>query len=360
MAAAAARDPDVGFPGPSFVADGSGRPLSRSGSIQDWPVGFTIRGGAGRRVWLWYPAARLVGERFTLRDYLIEPFGATPSDRGITGFRRSVTAVATLSDDQLSRLLATEMPVSRDAPSASGRFPVVLLGTGLNAPGYLLTETAEFLARRGYIVAGAPSHGAREGEALAFDTTGVVALVALLNQARATAAAHPGADTSRLAVVAWSVGGVAGSAFAVRRGGVGALVSLDSGIEYRYGDSLLTAMAVDSRCLRAPRLHLIAGGPPRVEVPRSRRVFDEPSLGAAYRLTVPELTHGEFTGPFGLRGAAVHDAARRRVQRGQRRVEDALAGFLGRYLDGSRDTAAFEVSGLGRRAADSAVSCPSR
>jgi hypothetical protein len=68
----------------------------------------------------------------------------------------------------------------------------------------------------------------------------------------------------------------------------------------------------------------------------------------------------EYTGPFGLRGAAVHDAARRRVQRGHRRVEDMVAGFLGRYLDGARDTTAFEVSGLGRRPADAGLSCRGR
>ena len=321
------------------------------------PVGFTVRGTAGARVWVWYPAAVPKQGRFALGEYLIAPFDAVANDRGAFGFRRMVRENATVTDEQFSRLLATDLPVSRDPPAASGPFPLVLLGTGLNAPGYLLTEVAEFLAGQGYVVAGAPSHAAVEGERLSFDTAGVGTQVATMEKVRGIAAAFPGVDTNRIGVVGWSVGGVAGVTFAARRPGVRALVSLDSGVEYRYGDSLLVAMGVAVECLAIPRLHLIAGGPPRFEVPRSRRLFDSPSLGDAYRLVIPELIHSEFTSPYGLRGAVHYDAARRRVQRGQSRAFQALAVFLDRYLVANPNSKPMDDLGLARRAADPNVAC---
>ena len=307
------------------------------------PVGFTVREpadssrrygeGTARpiRMYLWYPAGP-GGTPMRYRDYLGEPV-----ERFVARLEQAPEKAA--SPETIERLLDRPMGARRDAPALPGRRPLVLFGNGMNAPAYLYSVLCEYLASQGYAVAAIPSMGTAPGRALPFDTTGIATQVADLEFALRAAGGLPFADTSRVALAAWSVGGVSTAVVASRHPSVRALLSLDAASGYVYGIDLLRQMGYDLERFRTPYMHLKGAREGRFVVPRTDTFFTTLSARAgfrdAYEVTVPGLQHHHFTVLLGLLSPSEPEGERwQEVQEGTATAWRFALAFLDRYARG--------------------------
>ncbi|ALK99373.2 hypothetical protein AM586_05460 [Massilia sp. WG5] len=184
---------------------------------------------------VWYPA-KARGKPLTWRDYMAtrpteDAFWLSPAE-----VRRSIDVdfadiSASLTPAIADKVLAQPMWGSRDAPAASGKFPVVIYAPSHSANAAENVDLCEYLASHGYIVIASRSLGPRT-KAMTTDLEGLEAqagdIAFLIGQAHAM----PQADMSRIAVAGFSWGGLANVLAAARDDRIRALVSLDGSVRY--------------------------------------------------------------------------------------------------------------------------------
>lgn len=305
---------------------------------------FTPKSGAARarpvRMFVWYPARKIRGKQpLTFRAY-VEAEGRGLSDAA-PRFRDTVGGGAELSETQLQTILDSPTRAFADAARASGRFPVVLLGGGLNGAAYHHTLLAEYLASHGYVVAALSTLPEREGDRLAFNNkTGLGLLVGDLEFALRELAGDSQVDVDRLGLAGWSVGGVALAALAARDTRVDGVVSLDSGLSYDYGLSLLDEFLPARQSQSTPVLDLRGLVPNSVAVARDAKYFDSVT-GEVIRVNIASLNHVQCTSlallVSGITG--VGDKAESRT--GYRALAAYTKAFLDHHVRGDRRAAAF-------------------
>jgi dienelactone hydrolase len=205
----------------------------------------------------------------------------------------------------------------RAVPRA-GRFPLVLLGSGLGGRGHLHATLAEALADAGFVVAFIGALGPSPGAPPRFDADSVRLLAADWLRAIETLSADARVDAGRMAAVAWSVGSVVHLAVARERPEIRAAVSLDGGVAYDYGPALWAALS-KAPPRPIPYLHLAAGV-------RGPVALDDALLTQLdARVQVVEgLSHAQFLD--------VPAAAPPGVQRGRDTVRQAVRAFLELHL----------------------------
>jgi dienelactone hydrolase len=181
----------------------------------------------------WYPA-RAKGKPLTFRDYI-----ATRATED--AFHLSPAEVQRLTDTTLSENTAGRPPAiarqvqaqpmwgSRDAPAASGKFPVVIYAPSYSAYAAENVDLCEYLASHGYIVIASRSMGART-KAMTINLEGLEAQAGDIAFLIGLAQAMPQADMSRIAVIGFSWGGMANVLAAAKDDRIRALVSLDGSV----------------------------------------------------------------------------------------------------------------------------------
>jgi dienelactone hydrolase len=255
---------------------------------------FTLKSGVPRsrpiRMFVWHPARVARSKQpMTFRSY-VEAEG-----RGVTDAAARLSETmggAALSETQLQTVLDSPARAFADAAAAPGRFPLLLLGGGLNGTAYHHTLLAEYLSSHGYLVAALSPLPEREGGRLPFDKTGLGELVGDMQFALRELAAEPQVDIQRLGLAGWSVGGVALAAVAARDARVDAFVSLDSGLSYDYGLPLLDQYIPARRPRPTPLLDLRGPAPSRFVVARDSRYFDS-APGQVAQVNVASLNHAQ-------------------------------------------------------------------
>jgi dienelactone hydrolase len=115
----------------------------------------------------------------------------------------------------------------RDAVMQSGRFPVVIYAPSLNAPATENIELCEYLASHGYVVIASPSMGATS-RSMTVDIPGADAEAQDISFLVNFAQTLPDAETSEVAAMGYSWGGMAALLAAARDKRIDALISLDS------------------------------------------------------------------------------------------------------------------------------------
>ena len=182
---------------------------------------------------VWYPADA-GGRRQTFRDYL--ETGPTEDDfaRGSAEVKRLTDAMieegAGTRRAALLRDLSRTMLAVRDAPARKGSFPVVIYAPGFSGSAVENADLCEYLASHGYIVLSSASLGEHR-------RTPTLTVEGLETQARdiswliGHASALPQADTTRVAVVGFSWGGLSNVVAAARDPRIKALVSLDGSLD---------------------------------------------------------------------------------------------------------------------------------
>ena len=189
------------------------------------------------QITVWYPARRGSAAPVTYGDYL----DLRDAERGVTtDFARASARMQLasflvdrgLTKAAVSRWLQTSMRAVRDAASAGGRFPLVVIVHGNGQSAVDQSTLGEHLAASGYVVATSPSYTRISRPPTSEADLGSGAEeqaddIALLYRRMAQ---HPNVDSTRVGIVAHSLG-ARGALFYVMRNPVAkVLVSLDGGI----------------------------------------------------------------------------------------------------------------------------------
>jgi hypothetical protein len=248
------------------------------------------------RISIWYPAGGVPGgPPLTFGDYVAmvggeSRFGALTEaeiERGERTFFQ-FPIFREMTPEQREKLKAMPGRACREAPPASGKFPLILYSLGSAA---LAHVTPEYLASHGYVVAQMPRLGAYSGLPPdgqdARDLENKIRDMDFLLDAMHEFTA---ADLSNVGVVGFSAGGRWGLSEAMRPGDVHAVVSLDSVLLFNdaVGQIWRRMPLFNPDLVRAPVLHLVR----REWVPREDRelwsrmrycdrtslVFEDPGL----------------------------------------------------------------------------------
>jgi dienelactone hydrolase len=181
----------------------------------------------------WYPA-RAKGKPLTWRDYVATVPTEDAPYLSAAEVQRAVEAdvagsMAGLAPAIAHQVLAQPMWASKDAAAASGKFPVVIYAPGHSGPATENVDLCEYLASHGYIVIASRSMGPRS-KAMTDDLEGLETQAADIAFLIGQAHGMPQADTSRIAVVGFSWGGMSNVLAAARDDRIRALVSLDGSV----------------------------------------------------------------------------------------------------------------------------------
>lgn len=279
------------------------------------------------RLSIWYPAAA-GGRPMTFGEYV------AADERHSDDLTRLVRMLVSesVTDSTIAALRREPVRANRDVPPAAGRFPVVLLGGGIDSRAYYHDALAEALASHGFIAVSVASEDTAPATPLSFDTTAATVLLHDLRIVLQTMNELPTADVSRVGLVAWSLSGVAMALLAAENPAVKALISLDSGLGYAYGAQLLAQMDLKDHQTRVPVLHIEARAPARVVVPRDDALCTR--SGAIDCLRSDDLRHAQMTA---LAGRLTVGPGRARVHDAYRAVVGTSRAFLERHVMGRED-----------------------
>jgi dienelactone hydrolase len=257
----------------------------------------------------WYPA-KSKGKPLTWRDYFAtiatEDAPWLPATDAQHATEASIkNSYASLPPASARQVLAQPMWGSRDAPAATGKFPVVIYAPSFGASATENVDLCEYLASHGYIVLSSRSLGAH-GKAMTTDLEGLEAqagdIAFLIGQAHAM----PQADMSRIAVVGFSWGGLANVLAAARDDRIRALVSLDGSVRYwpQYVDGGKDAAryATPGR-LAVPMLFVGSADASQEKLVKGKKKLDysllnEMTYADMTIVTMRPMIHGHFAADF--------------------------------------------------------------
>lgn len=255
------------------------------------------------QLFVWYPAevesgAKPLeyGDYIRLSDITIVPWKQTAEEKQAT-----VDAYVAGSQEPekiqaiLDVLLAMPTKAVKNAPAAEGKFPLLIVGSGGNTPAYIYATLCEYLASRGYVVVALPSIPKRAGERWPFSHLGLDLQMRDTAFAINMAVMWPNVDGDRLALLAWSVGGVSQALMQMQNSDVDALVSLDSGSGYLYGTQMMRESTFfDSTAMSVPYLHAHGLAPAHYEVEKDFTLYESWCMSKAWLLTFEHLSHADF------------------------------------------------------------------
>ena len=197
---------------------------------------------------VWYPARHTDAKPMVFGDYVALKATETSfgSPRQLTGYRERMIA-------SMKPYFANPTLARRDAPSASGQFPVIIYAPGSSSVSWENSDLCEYLASYGYIVVAAPAMGVfRESTDDVAGTDQQARDIAFLI---AFARTLPDADVSRIAVVGFSWGGLANLFAAALDDRIGALVALDGSMQF-YPGVVASAKDVHPEEMTIPLLYV--------------------------------------------------------------------------------------------------------
>ncbi len=251
---------------------------------------------------IWYPA-RKSGTTMRYADYLAligseDDFERTPAEQAAA----SASALGWLlppkmTAAQVNEEKAQSMRAVRDAPALEQRFPVVIYAPSFNASAFENADLCEYLASHGYLVLASPSLGAH-GRAMTEDLEGIEAQAGDIQFLIGYAQNLANADTSHIAVVGYSWGGVSNVFAAAKDSRITALIGLDGGIRH-VGKRVAEAKYVTPDRLAIPYLSLESPPPTPEEIAeRHTDVSDDLSkrmkYADVYEVTFRSLVHYHF------------------------------------------------------------------
>jgi dienelactone hydrolase len=283
---------------------------------------------------IWYPTKKMAGISLRYNDYLRSASTEVQFERSVAEVDRDVAAAlqdnySTLSVEQARGETARVMSAVRDAQAAQGKFPIVIYAPGSSSSAHENADLCEYLASHGYIVLASASIGVNT-RSMSVDLEGAEAQAGDISFLVGYAATLAQADSSQVAVVGYSFGGLANVLAAARDDRIGALVALDGSVRYYPAIVQAAAYATPER-LALPMLYL-GGKPSTAEVMnRNKQVptyslMNQMKYSDLYNVTMYTMEHAAFQseslrlGPEQRFGEYSRDEA-------------ALAyGWMGRYV----------------------------
>lgn len=270
-----------------------------------WETGdSTLDQDPGRpiRVSVWYPARRDgAGRAMRFGDYVHVP----PATRAFRRLNALLITRDTLSlrgafagaEKYRPSLDALRVFARLNTEPATGKFPLVLYSEGWNSSGqHDNSVLAEYLASHGYVVAMVPQVGP-SADVLGLRVTLPDIEIQMRDLEFAMSVAHelPFVDRRSLALMGWSMGGVAQLLIAGRNSNVDAVIGLDASFRGASWVGLVTGSPYfHIRRLTAPLLALQSGHAQAV-ANESNLVLDSMHFAPRYIGRIPNVTHGDFS-----------------------------------------------------------------
>ena len=129
-----------------------------------------------------------------------------------------------------------DIPLSavREAKPAEGRYPVLIYAPSDSSVAWENADLCEYLASHGYVVLASPSMGVSTRD-MTDDLDGIHAQARDISFLITYARSLPDADSSEVALVSWSWGGISSLFAAARDPRIAALVELDGSVRYYPG-----------------------------------------------------------------------------------------------------------------------------
>jgi dienelactone hydrolase len=288
---------------------------------------------------VWYPAVR-GGKPITYRDYLDTIATEEDFTRGAAEVKRMTDSL--VNDNAGTRLevvlrdVASPMHAVRDARAEAGKYPVVIYAPSYSSDAAENVDLCEYLASHGYIVLSSASMGAHT-LAMTIDHEGVEAQATDISYLIAYAATLPQADTSRVAAIGWSWGGLANVAAAAKDARIRALVSLDGSVRYfpQFVDGSKEALQYVTPAQVAVPMMFVGARPKTVEALNSANMatgysfLNQMKYSDVYVVSMLPMKHADFSS-FHLRMAT--DAEYQDHERDYTRDEVQLAhSWVARY-----------------------------
>jgi hypothetical protein len=272
------------------------------------PYSTEQRRGRPVQLVVYYPAKAKTGEALSYENLLYQT--CVPGQPALTALAKKdclalvVTSLReqdpTLGETEASRRMSENLAARLGAQSASGRFPVILFEAGLTSDTLTFFNLAEFLSSHGFVAISIPSIGFSQGHPLAFDIPSMESKMADLEVAVSALKDIPSADATRVAIAAWSVGGVSATLLQVRHSEVFCFISLDSALGYEYGPKLLRSSSLfELGRMKVPLLHFTGKKPNQVNVPKDFSLLQQAPT-QVYLAEVEGLNHSGFTSLGGV------------------------------------------------------------
>ena len=231
---------------------------------------------------VWYPAGPSTQPPMTVGDYL------ALAKTEISFDHPAVPADIQRWSQWLAPSSAQPLHAVRDARPAPGRYPIVIYAPSFTSTSWENADLCEYLASFGYIVIASPAMGAHT-RASTHDLAGAGAQAQDVSFLIGFAHSLPNADTSRIAALGFSWGGLADMIAAARDPRITALVSLD-GSERYFPGIVQSSGDVHPDKMTIPLLYLEEG---------DQSLEDQDHLNARFHSEGPsvlnEYQHGDLT-----------------------------------------------------------------
>jgi tetratricopeptide (TPR) repeat protein len=177
---------------------------------------------------IWYPAEKSNARPMTVGDY--GNLAASETSFG----KPQMTASAKKWISLMTPTLAMPLWAVRDAPAASGRFPVVIYAPSFSGWSWENADLCEYLASHGYVVIASQSAGETTRK-MTHDVVGIDAQAGDISFLIGYAQTLPDTDMSAIAVAGYSWGGISNLFAAARDNRINALVALDGSMRVYPG-----------------------------------------------------------------------------------------------------------------------------
>ncbi len=256
---------------------------------------------------IWYPADSSAGTQASVRSLLglletrANYYSASNIGNGITTQLAQFFCEAFKCSDT-TRLLNFKTNSFEKAKAANGKFPLVIYMTAFNGMSYENYKLFEALAAKGFIVASISSIGRFPGDM----KTKEADLMEQVNDAFVAVNAlkkNPSVDATKIGIVGYSWGGLAGAILASKISPVGCLVSLEGSEFHHYGNSkeedadfntIIAHKTFKDMQLSAPYLRLESAPASQPDKYDSIYNFSENHINSAQIFTIDSARHEDF------------------------------------------------------------------
>ena len=338
---------------PEFVIDTTRLPVHRPRPIM---------------IGIWYPAQKTNASRMTYRQYLdispgpgsLAPFASRLGSamRNVVGNEttgRKPRAMTPAETRAFEQLLSTKTFAVKNAPAASGKFPVILYHPGTGGTYEDNSALFEYLASHGYIVLSSPYPDPDASSVLI--SGDIAGSFADLDFLAAFARTLPNADADRLGVMGHSYGAWVSFAWTAKVGSpIRALITLDSGFEYDSlpeGPELLQLhMKQNGRNIRAATLRIAS----TERKPHFEYLDPYLQFVPRYEASITSLTHNDYLTHGAIRPDLMPEKwpdARRDRRASYDRLAELICNFLDASLKQQPEARAFLSQSVEHSASDS-------